>query len=98
MEELLVVDVGQGLRLRGTFRPDEDSAPEDPTSVELRIRAPGTLIYDSYTTPELQHPSTGVYEFDLEVDRPGVWIGKWYGTGDINAARSFTFQALDAGM
>ena len=77
-----VYDIGDLVRLEGTFTDDEDS-PLDPPTVRALIRASDgtltTLVHG--TDAEVRNDSVGYYYVDFTIDVAGMWAGRIESTG-----------------
>lgn len=78
-------DVGDLVRLTGTFRNSSDALTN--TTAVCTVRKPdGTA-----STPSVTNGSTGVYTVDVTLDQEGHWFYRWAGTGDVVAAEEGEF-------
>lgn len=75
-----VYDVGDGIRLTGTFTISGSGA--NPTTATLSVTDPSAVV----TTPSVGSGTDGVYLVDIIVDEPGDWHYRWVGTGAVVAA------------
>lgn len=90
------VDVGDTIRLTGTFKagtytvtagvPSMTYALADPTTVTLTV-VPPTASSTAYTYAggTVTKSTTGVFYRDLTPDAPGEWRIRWVGTGTVAA-------------
>ena len=75
-------DIGDKPRLTGTFT-DITLAVFDPTDVNLTVKSPlGISTTYTYAAAEITRASTGVYTYDLLLDRAGLWNYRWFSTTD----------------
>lgn len=75
-----VYDVGDGIRLTGTFTISGSGA--NPTTAVLSVTDPSAVV----TTPAVGNGTDGVYLVSVIVDEPGAWHYNWVGTGAVVAA------------
>jgi len=75
-------DKGDKPRLTATFT-DITLALFDPTNVFLSVQDPSGKVYSySYALADITRASTGVYTYDLLLDKSGKWDYRWYSTSD----------------
>ena len=78
-----------------------NSAADDPTTVQAKIRTPsGTITAYIYgTDAQLIRDSIGNYHVDISATAAGVWSYRFIGTGTGQAANETEFyvQASDFG-
>lgn len=79
-------DAHDRVRLTGTFH-DLDGDLIDPTDVTVHLRDPDGTV----THPEASSESTGVWNTDVDVVKPGVWTYRFEGTGAVVAAEETMF-------
>lgn len=84
-------DRGDLVRLTATFTNDAGAAT-DPTTVTLRIKAPGGIL--SAPTPAQDNP--GVYHYDLDLNAVGPWYYRWEGTGVVQTAEESLLFVRDS--
>lgn len=88
----LVHDIGD--RPLIFFETTKDGQPDDPATVELRIRKPsGSLLVIAWPDPgsEIANPSTGRFEHAPVLDQHGVWYYRWTAVGDVVSAEQGDF-------
>lgn len=79
-------DLGDQIRLRGTFSDDDDVAT-DPTAVFVAVDSPSTsTLYQYGVDDELIKAETGIYYVDINLDEAGEWSYRFYSTGTGKAA------------
>lgn len=85
-------DIGQLVRSSVTF--EVSGTPTDPGGVFVEYRSPSgvetTLEYG--TDAALVKDDTGDYHVDIDADEGGDWYGRWYSTGNGQAAKQFSFK------
>lgn len=96
-------DVGDLVKVTGTFtNPDSSDAPLDPTAVRLKVQDPSgnvtKIAYDGNNADpseagRIWRSSTGVYNYNIDVDEAGYWHYRWYSTGTGQASDVGYFQA-----
>lgn len=66
----------------------------DPSSVRFKFKNPsGTeTAYVYGTDAELVKDSTGNYHVDIDADKPGRWVWKFFSTGSGQAAAAGSFM------
>ena len=70
----------------GNFVVFGTTTPVDPTDINLFVRDPMGAIIE-YTYPaNITRVSEGVYTAMLVLNRAGVWIYKWQGTGSAEVS------------
>lgn len=96
MTVIKTYDVGDLARLQAQFA-DENNAATDPTTVTLKVRAPGgtvtTYVYE--TDEEVVKVSTGRFRAEIPVTAEGTWHYRWEGTGDVTAAGEKQFNVRE---
>ncbi len=75
-----IYDVGDGIRLTGTFTISGSGT--NPTTTVLSLTDPSEVV----TTPAVGNGTDGVYLVDAIADEPGPWYWRWVGTGAVVAA------------
>ena len=80
-----VYDVGDGIRLTGTF--DISGSGANPTTAVLSLTDPSEVV----TTPAVGNGTDGVYLVSAIVDEAGTWYYRWTGTGAVVAAHEGHF-------
>lgn len=92
-------DIGDRVRVTGTFT-DTGGDEVDPTSVYFRYDRPAvgssytTAVYASSSTGlgYIDHPSTGVYTFDIVTTGAGIYSYKMWSTGVATSAAQGYFK------
>jgi hypothetical protein len=82
---------GNLVRLWVSFRNEVD-APQDPTTVTLRVQDPSGQV-SVYETLELTKTSVGEWEYRLPAELEGDYSYRWEGTGALTAAEEGMFVA-----
>lgn len=95
----MTVNIGQKVRLTGTFRNQGSTA--DPTAVTLLILAPdGTTSSYTYAAAQIVKDATGIYHMDYTVPSSDASVGSWYwrmaGTGTITAVEEGSFDVRES--
>lgn len=72
---------GSTVRVQATFAVSGTNT--DPTTVTLKLLAPGGTTATSYTYAlgEVTKSATGVYYKDVTCSTTGTWYYRWIGTG-----------------
>lgn len=90
-------DIGDLIRLSGSFSNEETGEPVDPTTVTLLVRSPSDVLY-TYTT-EVVKDSVGEYHYDFStVAITNVDSGTWHyrfegeGTAEVAEEKSFILR------
>lgn len=84
-------ETGSNVRIRGTFRTPKDAVPPsallDPSIVTLTIRRPDRTLDERVygVGPEIEHPSTGIYESILSLLQQGTYHWRWRGENGVEA-------------
>ena len=83
-------DIGDKVRVTGTFTVADVAT--DPTTVTLRVLAPGgTVTPYTYALSEVTKSGTGVYYKDISITTAGIWYYRWLGTGTVEAGGEAEF-------
>jgi len=89
-------DKGDLLRLTGTFTNVSGTAT-DPTTVTLKIKAPGTALATyTYALSQVTKSTTGVYYKDISLATVGIWHYRWEGTGAVESATEGWFEVRES--
>jgi hypothetical protein len=95
---LSTYNIGQRIRLTGTFKTVSTRALTDPTTVTLTLRSPeGEETALTYADEEIEKASTGIYYYDMTVPTTSVtgtarkWFYHFAGTGDCVATGETSF-------
>lgn len=85
-------DIGDAIRLSATFTVG--GVATDPTTLTLRIKAPGgtETTYTYGTDAALVKDSVGVYHLDYLPPVAGGYTYRWAGTGAAQAASETPFS------
>lgn len=91
-------DLGDLVRVTGTFSDPDDDTVMDPAVVKLSVKDPSenveTFVYG--TDVEVVKSSTGVYYLDIDADEAGTWYYRWWSTGTGQAAEENSFEVRTA--
>ena len=71
-------DVGDLIRITGTFTDAEDAAI-DPNVILASYKDPSDVEVSLTSTTGITKDSTGVYYFDMDLDEEGKWRYRIYG-------------------
>ena len=89
-----VYDIGDLVRITGTWTRRSDGSAVDPTAVFCAYKDPSdnlsTLEYG--VDAALQKDGTGIYYVDISADESGTWYYRFYSTGTGQAAGEQTFE------
>jgi hypothetical protein len=93
-----VHDLGDLVRVSGTFSDADSGDAIDPDVVKVSIKSPDdtvtTYVYGVDT--EVVKDATGEYHADIDANDAGVWFYRWWSTGDGQAAEESRFVVRDA--
>lgn len=78
-----VYDIGQEIRLWGTFADTAGTAVDPGTVHLLFIPAGGPGTTYSYASGSISRQATGTYYFDYIATAGGYWYWGWQGSGTI---------------
>ena len=81
-----VYDIGDGIRLTGSFSVDD--TPTNPTTIVVTLTDPS----GNSGTSAPSNSGTGEYYEDIVVDEPGSWHYRYVGTGAVVAASEGHFS------
>ena len=88
-------DIGDLVRVTGTFTVADVAT--DPTTVTLRVLAPGgTVTAYTLALSEVTKSGTGVYYKDITITAAGIWYYRWLGTGTVVSAGESEFYVRTA--
>ena len=90
---------GDVVRVKATFLDPKTSAPIDPTSVTLKVRAPtagGTQSYTFGVSPDVVKDGVGRYSVKLSLPTAGRWEWRWETSGVDAAAEEGRLIVLDS--
>jgi wobble nucleotide-excising tRNase len=79
---------GSETKITATFTADNVATN---TTVTATVQDPDGTV----TNPSVSNTATGVYEFDLLLNKAGRWIVKVAGSGDVNAVIQNTISVTD---
>lgn len=88
----------QTIRLKARIR-DVDGDLIDPQSIEFEIRRPDEEDYSVYTiitNPTIIKTGIGIYQIDIEIDKPGRYDYSWFTYGNPHSSIKSFFQVEDA--
>lgn len=91
-------NVGDVERVSATNIVNDLGVPTDPTTLTLKVLAPGDLTVTTYTYPTdpiIVKDSTGNYHADLPLDASGTWRYDWQGTGAAAFSEGGKFYVFD---
>ena len=76
--------LGSSITITGTFT-NASGANADPTTVTLYLQQPGQVDSTQHVT-DVVRDATGVYHYNLTLNKAGTWTYGWVGTGAVQAA------------
>jgi len=83
---MAIYDIGDTVRLTGTFT-NTAGAATDPTAIVMTLKLPdNTLITKTYALAELTKSATGVYYYDYLITKAGDHYYRFAGTGAVATA------------
>ena len=86
-------NIGDLLRLKTTFTSLTGTLV-DPTSIQLKVKAPSGTV-TTYTYPStVTKESAGVYYHDFAVTESGTHYYNWQGSGAFTAADESSFEVV----
>lgn len=91
-------DLGDLVRVSGSFRDAILGGAIDPDVVKLSVRSPdGTVTtYTHGTDAEVVKDQVGEYHADINADQSGTCYYRWWSTGEGQAAEENRFVVREA--
>ena len=75
-----IYEPGSSVYVHGSFTdPRNADNPVDPTTVTLEVLAPGATVYTAVVAGDINHVSTGEYEYVLALSLDGTYRWRWTG-------------------
>jgi hypothetical protein len=94
----MAYDLGQKVRVSAPFTLLSDSSAVDPDVVKLSVRTPAgvTTTYTYGVGDTIVKDSTGNYHADISTTEAGVWVYRWFSTGNGQTAGEEEFSVKSA--
>lgn len=74
----------EGQTVSMTARFTLDGVLTDPTTITLKVKDPeGTISEYTYALSQITKVSTGIYNKDIALNTPGLWIYRYIATGSV---------------
>lgn len=71
----------------------------DADTIAIQVRASnGTITPYTISSPEVAHPSDGVYVTSIPCDRGGTWKYRFVANGDEAGADEYVWRILESGI
>lgn len=94
-----ILDRGELIQTEVEFVESDGGGVVDPSSVYLSIRSPdGELVTRTYDpdSGDIIRDDVGQYHATIDADQSGLWVVRWWSSGDGQSAEERRFMVRDA--
>ena len=90
------VDLGDAIRITGTFSIRSSGVATDPTTIVFKVRNPAAVVttytYDAEELDGVLRSGEGIYYLDYTPATAGLYVVRIYGTGTVIESQETWFS------